>query len=70
MGIITCHNSTYPKVAVQRLNQALCFYQSLCLFDSEVLRSRHLRVAAKRWQQGRKNAPIETSQNNCNFVKK
>ena len=41
-------NSTYPKVAVQWLNQALCFYQSLCLVDSEVLRNRHLRVAANR----------------------
>jgi len=41
-------NSTHPKVAVQWLNQALCFYQSLCLVDSEVLRNRHLRVAAKR----------------------
>ena len=41
-------NSTYPKVAVQWLNQALCFYQSLCLVDSESLRNRHLRVAAKR----------------------
>jgi hypothetical protein len=41
-------NSTYPKVAAQWLNQALCFYQSLCLVDSEVLRNRHLRVAAKR----------------------
>jgi hypothetical protein len=45
-------NSTYPKVAVQWLNQALCFYQNLCLVDNEVLRNRHLRVAAKRWQQG------------------
>lgn len=42
------HNSTYPKVAVQWLNQALCFYQSLCLTESEVLRNRHLRVAANR----------------------
>jgi hypothetical protein len=41
-------NSTYPKVAVQWLNQALCIYQSLCLVDSEVLRNRHLRVAANR----------------------
>jgi len=41
-------NSSYPKVAVQWLNQALCFYQSLCLVASEVLRNRHLRVAAKR----------------------
>jgi hypothetical protein len=45
----TTANSTYPKVAVQWLNQALCFYQSLCLVDSEVLRNRHLRVAAKRY---------------------
>ena len=43
-------HSTYPKVAVQWLNQALCFYQSLCLVDSEVLRNRHLRVAAKRYR--------------------
>jgi len=48
---ITAANSTYPKVAVQLFNQALCFYQSFCLVDSEVLRNRHLRVAAKRWQQ-------------------
>ena len=46
----TAYNSTYPKVAVQWLNQALCFYQSLCLVDSEVLRNRHLRVAAKRYE--------------------
>jgi len=44
----TTANSTYPKVAVQWLNQALCFYQNLYLVDSEVLRNRHLRVAAKR----------------------
>jgi hypothetical protein len=45
------HNSTYPKVAIQWLNQAMCIYQSLCLLDSEVLRNRHLRVAAKRCMQ-------------------
>lgn len=45
------HNSTYPQVAVQWLNKALCFYQSLCLVDSESLRNRHLRVAAKRYGQ-------------------
>jgi hypothetical protein len=48
MGIKTNANSTYPKVAVQWLNQVLCFYQNSCLVDSEVLRNRHLRVAAKR----------------------
>jgi hypothetical protein len=47
----TFANSTYPKVAVQWLNQALRFYQSLYLVDSEVLRNRHLRVAANRWHQ-------------------
>jgi hypothetical protein len=47
----TTHNSTYPKVAVQWLNQALCIYQSFCLVDSELLRNRHLRVAAKRWEK-------------------
>ncbi len=46
-------NSTYPKVAVQWSNQALCFYQSLCLVDSEVLRNRHLRVAANRYGQAK-----------------
>jgi hypothetical protein len=30
-------NSTYPKVAVQMLNQALCSSQSLRLVDSKVL---------------------------------
>lgn len=49
----TTANSTYPKVAVQWLNQALCFYQSLCLVDSEVLQNRHLRVASKRYQQAK-----------------
>jgi hypothetical protein len=41
-------NSTYPKVAVQWLNQASCSYQTFVLVDSGVLRNRHLRVAAKR----------------------
>ncbi|MGF1556145.1 hypothetical protein [Paucihalobacter sp.] len=43
------HKSTCPKVAVQLLNQDLCFNQSFCLADSEVLRNSHLRVATKRW---------------------
>jgi len=47
----TAYNSAYPKVAFQWLNQALCIYQSFCLVDSEVLRNRHLRVAAKRYRQ-------------------
>jgi hypothetical protein len=47
----TPYNSTYPKVAVQWLNQALCFYQSLCLVENEVLRNPPLRQAAKRYSQ-------------------
>jgi hypothetical protein len=46
--ILAAANSIYPKVAVQWLNQALCFYQSLCLVDSEVLQNRQLLVAANR----------------------
>lgn len=38
-------NITYQKVAVQWLNQAFC------LVDSEVLRNRHLWVAANRSRQ-------------------
>jgi len=49
--ITTSANSTYPKVAIQWLNQTFCFYQNFCLVDSEVLRNRHLRVAANRYQQ-------------------
>jgi len=49
MIIRAAHNSTYPKVAVQWLNQALCSYQTFVLVDSGVLRNRHLRVAAKRY---------------------
>jgi len=52
----TGYNSTYPKVAVQWLNQAMCYYQSSCLVDSEVLRNRHLRVAANRCPQYEKTA--------------
>ncbi|WP_188406300.1 hypothetical protein [Psychroflexus salis] len=55
----TPYNSTYPKVAVQWLNQALCFYQGLCLVESESLRNRHLRVAAKRCPQLKRTPVIE-----------
>jgi len=48
-NIKTTANSTYPKVAVQWLNQALYYYQNFCLTESEVLRNRHLRVASNRY---------------------
>jgi len=44
-------NSTYKKVAVQWLNEALCFVSSLVVADSLVLRNRQLLVAATRYQQ-------------------
>jgi len=41
-------NSTYKKLAVQWLNEALCFVSSFVVADSLVLRNRQLLVAAKR----------------------
>ena len=55
-GLITCKadrkesrtaNSTYKKLAVQWLNEALCFVSSSVVVDSLVLRNRQLLVAAK-----------------------
>ena len=42
------YNSTYKKLAVQWLNEALCFVSSAVLADGFVLRNRQLLVAAKR----------------------
>ena len=41
-------NSTYKKLAVQCLNEALCYVSSSVVADSFVLRNRQLLVAAKR----------------------
>ncbi len=41
------HNSTYNKLAVQWLNEVLCFVSSFVVADSLVLRNRQLLVAAK-----------------------
>jgi hypothetical protein len=41
-------NSTYKKLAVQWLNEALCFVSSSVLADSFVLRNRQLLIAANR----------------------
>jgi hypothetical protein len=46
--IMPVANSTYPKLAVQWLNEALSFVSSFMVADSLVLRNRQLRVAAKR----------------------
>jgi len=45
------HNSTYKKLAVQWLNEALCFVSSFVVADSFRLRNRQLLVAAKRYRQ-------------------
>jgi len=45
------HNSTYKKLAVQWLNEALCFVSSFVVVESFVLRNRQLLVAAKRYSQ-------------------
>ena len=42
-------NSTYKKLAVQWLNEVLCFVSSLVLEDSLVLRNRQLLVVANRY---------------------
>jgi len=41
-------NSTYKKLAVQWLNEALCFVSSFVVAESLVLRNRQLLVAANR----------------------
>jgi hypothetical protein len=46
------HNSTYKKLAVQWLNEALCFVSSAVVADSFRLQNRQLLVAAKRYAQG------------------
>jgi len=43
------HNSRLPQWGLTWLNQALYFYQSFCLVDSEMLRNPPLRQAAKRY---------------------
>ena len=45
-------NSTYKKLAVQWLNEVLCFVLSSEVADSFRLRNRQLLVAAKRYGKG------------------
>ena len=47
----TPYNSTYKKLAVQWLNEALCFVSSSVLADSFHLRNRQLLVAANRYMK-------------------
>jgi len=47
----TAGNSTYKKLAVQWLNEVLCFVSGFVVADSLVLRNRQLLVAANRYLQ-------------------
>jgi hypothetical protein len=51
MKISTGHNSTYKKLAVHFLNEALFFVSSAVVADNFRLGNRQLLVAANRWQQ-------------------
>ena len=50
-------NSTCKKLAVQWLNEALCFVSSALLADSFRLRNRQLLVAANRYKAHAKKPP-------------
>jgi hypothetical protein len=43
------YNSTYKKLAVQWLNEALCFVSNFVVAESFVLRNRQLLLAANRY---------------------
>jgi hypothetical protein len=61
----TAGNSTYKKLAVQWLHEALCFVSSSVVTDSFRLRNRQLLVAANRYAscclrvKKNKNSPNE-----------
>ena len=58
------HNSTYKKLAVQWLNEALCFVSSSVVADSFRLRNRQLLVAANRYVKGHNKVTILTKRYN------
>ena len=47
-------NSSYKKLAVQRLNEVLCFVSSSLVADSFELRNRHLHQARNRYRQAKR----------------
>lgn len=52
--ITTTANNRLPQWWLTWLNEVQCFYQHLCLVDSEVLLSPPLRQAANRYAQAEK----------------
>ena len=61
------HNRTYKKLAVQWLNEALCFVSSSVVADSLVLRNRQLLVAAKRYKTLNNTLKIRTQNESIDF---
>ena len=55
--VARAHNSGFKKLAVQWLNEVLCFVSSSVLADSFVLRNRQLLVTAKRYKQAMNKQP-------------
>jgi hypothetical protein len=58
----TAANSRLPQWGLTWLNQVQCFYQHLCLVDSEVLRNRHLRVALTVMPNPNRTTPPTTNE--------
>jgi hypothetical protein len=56
-------NSTYKKLAVQWLNETLCFVTSSVVGDSFVLRNRQLLVAANRQAVKKPNSNLFLQKN-------
>ena len=54
-------HSRLPQWGLTWLNEVKCFYQHLCLVDSEVLRNPPLRQAAKRYMKVGRRASINLS---------
>jgi hypothetical protein len=63
----TPYNSTYKKLAVQWLNEVLCFVSSSVVADSFVLRNRQLLVAAKRYKTLNNTLKIRTQNESIDF---
>ena len=57
---LTGYNSSYKKLAVQWLNEALCFVSSSVVADSFRLRNRQLLVATNRYGQFIRTQKLKT----------
>jgi hypothetical protein len=64
----TTANSTYKKLAVQWLNETLCFVSSSVVADSFVLRNRQLLVAAKRYDAIKMDDTLKPNSSEVQFL--